>query len=555
MVGEVIGRYRRAILIFLIAIVGPSLALLWLGIRSFQRQREATQILARQNVEATLRARTLEAAAAAFADRSHPFARAFFTMADGRVVEPANIGPSPLPDFTPPRLADADRLERSGRITEALASYRRLLGQGVHPPLVLSRIARCLVKLGRTDEARATWRRLATSHPDALDLSHRPFGLVAAVESGDIDGLADQIVAGRWNLHADQAIFFLGRLDPDQAREFASRVELARLLQERFRPVDPMVAGQIYSLDLSGSPLFYRSDGPNRIRLLESDTNWIETSLRPGVERDLELADNANQDIVIYGSTTGLIILILTAGIVLLVRDLSREARTNRVRSDLVSGVSHELKTPITLIRLYGETLLHQGALSTADREDFYRIITRESTRLGRLVERVLTFSRMERGDHQYAFEVDDPSSVVAGVVGDYREWLASEGFDVDLVVPPEPILVRFDRAALSQAVVNLVDNAVKYSGTSRRIAVRMDGDDAHAIIEVEDHGIGIEPRECSRVFDRFYRGNDPNRPGGYGLGLYMVRQIAEAHGGRVDVDSVRGQGSIFRLTLPRVSS
>jgi two-component system phosphate regulon sensor histidine kinase PhoR len=113
---------------------------------------------------------------------------------------------------------------------------------------------------------------------------------------------------------------------------------------------------------------------------------------------------------------------------------------------------------------------------------------------------------------------------------------------------------VRFDEAALSQAVINLLDNAVKYSGQSRDIAVRIDVDGSSVMFEVQDHGGGIPISEQQKIFDRFYRIPDSNGKGGYGLGLFMVRHIMEAHGGRAEVESEPGRGSRFRLVFPRAA-
>jgi two-component system phosphate regulon sensor histidine kinase PhoR len=170
-------------------------------------------------------------------------------------------------------------------------------------------------------------------------------------------------------------------------------------------------------------------------------------------------------------------------------------------------------------------------------------------------VDRILTFSRVERGDQVYNFEEGDVAPVIARVVEDYREYLERSGFRLERALAPSAPPVRFDAGALSQAVVNLLDNAVKYSGESREIAVRLGSENGCVTFEVEDHGLGIPVVERERIFGRFYRVPNGSGKGGYGLGLFLVRHIMDAHGGRVDVESEPGRGSRFRLMFPRVSA
>jgi two-component system, OmpR family, phosphate regulon sensor histidine kinase PhoR len=283
--------------------------------------------------------------------------------------------------------------------------------------------------------------------------------------------------------------------------------------------------------------------------------NWIGKTLRPQIERELDVQGTTQKDLRVYVGSVALVLVILSAGVVLLLRDVSREARTNRARSELVSSVSHELKTPITLVRLYSETLLRHPGFSNEDRLGFYRIIARESTRLGRLIDQVLTFSRVERGAQVYHFEEGDLASVVTGVLEDYREYLEHAGFSLRQTVPDAVPPVRFDGAAISQALLNLLDNAVKYSGKSRDIGVHIAVDSGQVAVEVEDRGVGISASERERIFDRFYRLPNGSGKGGYGLGLFLVRHIMEAHGGRAEVESEPGCGSRFRLVLPTVAA
>jgi signal transduction histidine kinase len=545
--------YRRAILIYLATIVAPACGLVWLGVQSFERQRQALATLTAEKLAAELETALHAAAEQALAQHSHPVAKYFFTIEHGTVVRPALYAPPPV--LVPREFLQAERQELDmNRPDLALESYRKLLAAHQHESLALSRVARCLAKLGRQDEARAAWRMLAASYPDERDPFHRPYGIVGAIEAGDTAGLYDRIASGRWDLSADQAEYFLAQLDPHRKTPYLEQFRFARELSEQFQPQSALREGEIYSYSFGAWRIFYRADAGDVLSGFAVNQDWVNGTLKPQLEHALGIADTSGQDLWIYGGAIALVLVILSAGVALLLRDLSRESRTNRLRSDFVSSVSHELKTPITLIRLYSETLLRPGAFRDEDRDGFYRIIMRESDRLGRLVDRILTFSRVERGDQVYNLEEGDVAPLIARVVEDYREYLERAGFRLERALAPSAPPVRFDPGALSQAVVNLLDNAVKYSGENREIAVRLAAHNGHVTFEVEDHGVGIAAAEQERIFGRFYRVPNGSGQGGYGLGLFLVRHIMDAHGGRIEVESEPGRGSRFRLVFPRVS-
>jgi signal transduction histidine kinase len=543
-------RHRRAILIYILTIVVPVGVLLWLGVESFERQREALTTLTAEKLTATIEARTREAADEAFRSPSHPIVAHFFAFAAGELVRPALRSPLPAP--LPTAFAEADGLERSAP-ERALAIYRRLAGQPEYAALALSRVARTLNTLGRTADARATWRTLARDHADDRDPNGRPYGIVAALQAGDTTGLLEQIARPRWELPADQAEFFVAQLGGG-AEPYLARFRFARELAATFRPPGGLRDGDLRSEIAGGRRLFYRADGAGHVVGFAADAAWLDTLARE-VQDQLGIADPQAQDVRICATAIALVSLLLSAGVVLLVRDSARDARTSQLRSDFVSGVSHELKTPITLVRLYGETLLRHETLSTGERREFYRIITRESARLGRLVDQILSFARIERGELTYDLHEGDLASLVGVLVEDYREWLERAGFTLAAAVPASVPPVRFDAEAVSQALVNVLDNAAKYSGASKDIAVRLTDRGDDVVIDVEDHGVGIASSDQAKVFERFYRSRNGAGKGGYGLGLCMVRHIMQVHGGRVELDSEVGRGSRFRLVFPVVTS
>ncbi len=547
------GLHRRAVLIYLGTIVAPVCGLLWLGLLSFERQRQALASLTAEKLATELESRTQKAAEEALGSGIHPVALLVFAIERGEIVRPALHAPPP--ESAPAEFAEAERQELSLNLPgPALELYRQLAAQHPRKSLALARVARCLAKLGRANEARAVWHALAASYANDRDLSHRPYGIVAAFEAGETSALYDQIAAGRWDLAADQAEYFLQKLAPGRVGPYLERFRLAREVAERFRPERTIREGELLFSTIGQRRVFYRGESADRITGVVADNAWIAGALRPRIERELGMTGRARQDVWVYGGAIALALVILSFGLLLLLRDISRDAHINRLRSDLVSSVSHELKTPVTLIRLYGETLLGRPHLDAAQRADAHRVIVRESLRLSRLVGQVLTFSRIERGAEVYRLEEGDLAPVVAGVVDDYREYLEHAGFSIDRELAPAAPPVRFDPAAVSQAVINLLDNAMKYSGESRALAVRLAAHKGSVTFEVQDRGLGIPAVEQAHIFDRFYRAPNGSGKGGYGIGLFLVRHIMEAHGGRAEVESDAGQGSRFRLVFPVVA-
>ena len=251
--------------------------------------------------------------------------------------------------------------------------------------------------------------------------------------------------------------------------------------------------------------------------------------------------------------TLGVLSLLLVGGLVLTYRSVSKEVALARLKSDFVSNVSHELRTPLSLIRLYAETLELGRIKGQTKVEEYYRIIRTESERLTALINNILDFSRIEAGRKEYDFRQTDLAELVSNTLDTYRGQIDEHGFtfeqSIDSTIPP----VQVDQEAIARSLVNLVNNALKYSDTEKFLGVKLYRADGALKLEVVDRGIGIARNEQSKIFEKFYRAGNPlvHNTKGSGLGLSLVRHIAHAHGGEVEVESTPGKGSTFTLTLP----
>jgi signal transduction histidine kinase len=243
---------------------------------------------------------------------------------------------------------------------------------------------------------------------------------------------------------------------------------------------------------------------------------------------------------------------LLAGGIFLTYRNVSKEMALARLKSDFISNVSHELRTPLALIRLYAETL-ELGRLSNQDKRlEYYSIIRKESERLTALINNILDFSRIEAGRKEYDFRETNMSELVRNTLESYRYQIDQHGFKFEEKISEVPPL-KVDREAMARSLVNLVNNALKYSQDRKYIGVNLYPENGCVKLEVIDHGIGIPASEREKIFEKFYRVGNPlvNNTKGSGLGLSLVQHIARAHGGEVVVDSTPGAGSKFTITLP----
>jgi signal transduction histidine kinase len=276
----------------------------------------------------------------------------------------------------------------------------------------------------------------------------------------------------------------------------------------------------------------------------------VRLQLRP---RDRSIEEEVRRLAVTKTALIGFIDLMLLAGLALVWTNVRRELKLSRLKSDFVANVSHELKTPLALIRLFSETL-ELGRVPTEDKkQQYHRIINKESRRLTQLINNILDFSRIEAGRKEYRLVPTDLAAVVRDVVDAYRFQIEQHGFALEVDVAEDLPEMDLDPEAVSQALINLLNNAVKYSPNEKAIAVSVRREGERVLVSVRDRGIGIPKSEQKRIFEKFYRveASAVHTTKGSGLGLALVQHIAEAHGGHVEVTSAPGEGSTFTLSLP----
>jgi signal transduction histidine kinase len=232
---------------------------------------------------------------------------------------------------------------------------------------------------------------------------------------------------------------------------------------------------------------------------------------------------------------------------------VGRQMRLTRLKNDLIATVSHELKTPLASMRVLVDTLLEGRRVDPQQTREYLSLISTENERLSRLIDNFLTFSRMERNKQSFQFEAVDMGEVVRLAVSAMGERVTLPQCQLEVEVGESVPTVRGDRDALETVVLNLLDNACKYTAEEKRIGVRVLGAEGGVCVEVRDNGIGMTRRVMRRIFDRFYQVDQTlaRRAGGCGLGLSIVKFIVEAHGGTIRVESEVGKGSRFVVRLP----
>ncbi|MCI0511927.1 HAMP domain-containing histidine kinase [candidate division KSB1 bacterium] len=248
---------------------------------------------------------------------------------------------------------------------------------------------------------------------------------------------------------------------------------------------------------------------------------------------------------------------ILLAGVLILFRIVASEMALAKLKSDFVANVSHELRTPLALIRMFAETLELGRVPSEEKKLQYYHIISNESTRLTRLINNLLDFSRIEAGKKIYHLKWTDLHQVVEDVLQSYSFHLQQQGFKLQTNLATDLPQVRIDAEAIAQAFINLLENAMKYSQDTKSISITLALRNNQIVLSVSDQGIGIDKNQQLKIFDKFYRVGDSlvHDTKGFGLGLTLVKYIMDYHRGRIELESTPGKGSTFSLIFPLSSN
>ncbi len=261
----------------------------------------------------------------------------------------------------------------------------------------------------------------------------------------------------------------------------------------------------------------------------------------------------ADSRIAMYLYSGIVVVLAMVALAGLVARYVGRQIRVTRLRNDLIATVSHELKTPLSSIRALIDTLLEGRYHGQQQQREYLQLAAKENERLSRLIDNFLAFSRMERGKRTFDLSEVQVEEIVTAAVDAVREKFQVPGARLDVDVAAGLPAITGDAGALVTVLVDLLDNAHKYTGDEKRVTLRAYADEGKVRLEVQDNGVGLSRRAAKRVFDRFYQVDQrlARRAGGCGLGLSIVQFIVTAHGGSVGVSSQLGRGSTFTVTLP----
>lgn len=311
-------------------------------------------------------------------------------------------------------------------------------------------------------------------------------------------------------------------------------------------------------VDSAGDPVYgYRFSGvpPSDVVELPFRDTLSQWRLRVAPRDAKMLASRASRRATLDVVLIAVALAVILSGFFVMLWNVRRERRLSELKSEFISNVSHELKTPLSLISMFGELLSMGRTRSPEQATEYAEIIRRESVRLSRLIDSVLDFSKIERGVDVYEFADDQNLGEVVGRALDIsRHRLERAEMELDARLADDLPPMRIDANAITVAVLNLVDNAIKYAADGKRLAVALRQADDGVELEVRDYGPGVPEDEHDAIFERFYRSRTvrlkPIR--GSGIGLALVRHIAEAHGGEVSVrPGDDGRGAVFRLWIP----
>ena len=317
------------------------------------------------------------------------------------------------------------------------------------------------------------------------------------------------------------------------------------------------IASEDFVISVFNRKLSYQYNSTKDFQIKEVQKEkelWIFPNYKIGIS----LKGETIEELVKQRAVTNIIIisvlsLIMILGIWFVLRNVRKEVQLAQAKSDFVSNVSHELRTPLSLISMFAETLEMNRVNSEEKKKEYYSVISQEANRLGRIVNNILNFSRMEEGRRKFNMEEKNVNDLVERVFNNYSYHLKDKGFGFDFKLSNDLPKIRIDEEAVSEAVINLIDNAVKYSNEKKEIHIKTGKDEEFVFIEVTDKGIGISQEDQKKIFNKFFRVSTGlvHNTKGTGLGLTLVKYIMDAHNAEIKLESRPGNGSKFRLLFP----
>ncbi len=605
---------KRRLVLFLGAIVAPCLVLVALSVRMIQQERqlqakraeEERQRLITQIGQALLtRLERIKSSLLAAPGQNVPEAVVWVgRVRDGRLLLPWDIGLHAR-QFRQwlEAIPFADSMRRgeheeniTGKLDDATRFYREAISGASQPAArayARLSLARVLRRKGNSEECQREFSKILNSPTDLVDEHGIPLALYAApplldagLQRTEALGLIAELLDNAGEL-PPAALYLLRDLATKlDARPAVDKLmiqiqdrEQAEALQREFPRLMPPVQAQDSLWLAFGDPPLLVNVAPQpspsdalaiavRARSIMATTPYSDPillttgksgeplgeqfpGLRVTVPSRVESGDSLRQTFLHIA--IGLVVALTLFAGYLLWRDVRREVHLGEMRSQFVSGVSHELKTPLTAIRVFAESMRLDEDMERDTQREYLDTILRESERLDRLVSNILDFGKIEHGNKNYQLQTISLAEAADAAARAMKYRLDQFGFHLEVQLDRDLPQVLGDRDAVEQAILNLLDNAIKYSGESSEIGLHLNREGDGAIIRVIDHGVGIPPAEHRRIFERFYRvpSLENQRIAGAGLGLSIVEHIVKAHSGSLEVESKPGEGSIFTIRLP----
>jgi len=337
-------------------------------------------------------------------------------------------------------------------------------------------------------------------------------------------------------------------------------VDPVRFIRQSLGPEIQQVSQEAFYISVADSAsgdIIFSTEGNITVpEELQTATLWYF----PGYTIGIRLLSQTIDEMVAERGKKGKALLwgmvaVVIVGAVFVILNIRKEIRLAELKSGFVSNVSHEIRTPLALIAMYAETLKLKRLKRPEKQEEYLDVIHAESQKLAGMVNRILNFSKIEKGKKIFHFQPLCLNELIPDILEAYKPHFEAGKVEVEYTPPESDVYINADREGITDVLVNLFDNAVKYGKeTGKKVAVRCFAGKNSVSIEVEDNGVGIAAKDRQHIFDKFYRvakGDLANRVKGSGLGLNIVKQVMKSHGGAVSVKSKVGEGSCFRLMFP----